>query len=106
MRRRARRWFCRLDLSARGGRERRVRIGWGIFALGIRRLVLWEGGGGRGKGGGGGGNRFGGGGGKGGGWGVQRGGGGAGGVDGGVGIFETEAMSKAGDFFETAKERK
>jgi recombination protein RecA len=28
------------------------------------------------------------------------------GVDGSVGVFETEAMSKAGDFFETAKERK
>ena len=37
---------------------------------------------------------------------VQPIGGGAVGVDGSVGVFETEAMGKAGDFFETAKECK
>jgi len=36
---------------------------------------------------------------------VQPIGGGPVGVDGSVGVFETEAMGKAGDFFETAKER-
>ena len=37
---------------------------------------------------------------------VQAIGSGVTGADGSAGVFETEAMGKAGDFFETAKERK